>query len=116
MIDRVSGKFLHRNFKDLIDYLHPNDCLVLNDTRVFPARLLGKKDKTCAQVEVFLLRKLEENLWEVLVKPARKVRIGNKILFGETLFCDVIDNTLSGGRIVEFSYNGNFYRFYTYAS
>jgi S-adenosylmethionine:tRNA ribosyltransferase-isomerase len=107
VLDRESGEIKHQEFTDLADLLSPSDCLVLNDTRVFPARLFGHKDRTGAQVEVFLLRNLEGNLWEVLVKPARKIRIGNKIMFSENLSCDVVDNTLSGGRIVEFNANGN---------
>ncbi len=109
-LNRENGEVLHQNFTDILQYLQPDDCLVLNDTRVFPARLYGTKDRTGAQVEVFLLRNLEGNLWEVMVKPARKVRIGNKIMFGEDLSCDVVDNTLSGGRIVEFSSNGDIYQ------
>jgi S-adenosylmethionine:tRNA ribosyltransferase-isomerase len=109
VVHRDSGKIDHRHFHDILQYFHPNDCLVLNDTRVFPARLLGRKDKTGAQVEIFLLRNLEGKLWEVLVKPARKVRIGNKILFSDDLSCNIVDNTLSGGRVVEFSSNGNFF-------
>lgn len=107
VLDRESGDIRHQNFTDLVDLLNPADCLVLNDTRVFPARLFGRKDRTGAQVEVFLLRNLEGTLWEVMVKPARKIRIGNKIMFNENLSCDVVDNTLSGGRIVEFNANGN---------
>lgn len=110
VVERETGKIQHRTFRDFIDYVDENDCVVLNDTRVFPARLFGKKDKTGANVEVFLLRKLHSEVWEVLVKPARKVRIGNKIVFGRGFTCDVIDNTLSGGRIVEFSCNGNFFQ------
>jgi S-adenosylmethionine:tRNA ribosyltransferase-isomerase len=109
VIDRKNNKITHHQFVDLLNFLKPKDCLVLNDTQVFPARLFGQKDRTGAQVEVFLLRNLEGNLWEVLVNPARKVRIGNKIVFDDNLICDVVDNTLSGGRIVEFSSNGNIY-------
>jgi S-adenosylmethionine:tRNA ribosyltransferase-isomerase len=107
VLDRTSGQISHQKFMDILNLFSAGDCLVFNDTRVFPARLFGQKDRTGAMVEVFLLRNLENNLWEVLVKPARKVRIGNKILFGDTLTCDVVDNTLSGGRIVEFNSNGN---------
>lgn len=109
VIDRKSGEVSHRTFRDIVEYIQPKDCLVLNNTRVYPARLFGRKDRTGAQVEIFLLRNLEGNMWEALVKPARKVRIGNKIIFGEELSCDVVDNTLSGGRIVEFNCNGNFF-------
>ena len=110
VLNREDGVIQHQTFRNIVEYLQPGDCLVLNDTRVFPARLYGTKDRTGAQVEVFLLRNLEGNLWEVMVKPARKVRIGNKIIFGENLACDVVDNTLSGGRIVEFSSNGEIYQ------
>lgn len=110
ILNRKSGKIEHRQFSEVVNFLKPGDCLVLNDTRVFPARLLGLKDKSTNQIEIFLLRKLEGDMWETLVKPARKVRIGNKIVFGEELSCDVIDNTLFGGRIVEFNYQGDFNR------
>ncbi len=105
VVDRQSGAIKHKKFRQIVNYLESGDSLILNDTKVFPARLFGKKDKTGAQVEVFLLRNLEGNVWEVLVKPARKVRIGNKIIFPNDLSCDVVDNTLSGGRIVEFNCN-----------
>ena len=97
-------------FTDVLDYMNKGDCLVINETKVFPARLLGTKDRTDAKVEVFLLRELEESLWEVLVKPARKVRVGNRLTIGKELVCDVIDNTVSGGRVVRFNYSGDFYR------
>ncbi|GAB4334848.1 MAG: tRNA preQ1(34) S-adenosylmethionine ribosyltransferase-isomerase QueA [Calditrichia bacterium] len=109
VLNRETGEIAHRQFADVLEYLSPGDCLVLNDTRVFPARLIGQKDKTGAKVEVFLLRNLEGRVWEVLVKPARKVRIGNKIIFDEKMNCDVVDNTLSGGRIVEFNTDGDFF-------
>ncbi len=96
-------------FSDIIDYLDPKDCLVINETKVFPARLMGTKDKTDAKVEIFLLRQLEDGLWEVLVKPARKVRVGNRLSVGRDLACDVIDNTVSGGRVVRFNFNGDFF-------
>jgi S-adenosylmethionine:tRNA ribosyltransferase-isomerase len=104
------GKSIHdKFFSDVIDYLNEGDCLVVNETRVFPARLMGTKDKTDAKVEIFLLRELENGLWEVLVKPARKVRVGNRLSVNDKLFCDVIDNTVSGGRVVRFNYIGDFY-------
>jgi S-adenosylmethionine:tRNA ribosyltransferase-isomerase len=78
----------------------------MNNTKVFPARLFANKDRTDAQVEVFLLRELENDLWEVMVRPARKVRIGNKLMFKKNVYCDVIDNTISGGRVVRFEYDG----------
>jgi S-adenosylmethionine:tRNA ribosyltransferase-isomerase len=110
VVERETGEISHRIFRDILEYVNEGDCLVLNDTQVFPARLIGQKDKTGARVEIFLLRNLEGNTWEVLVKPARKVRIGNKILFDNNISCDVIDNTLSGGRIVEFNCNGDFFQ------
>jgi len=109
VLNRETGSIEHRIFKEIIEYLHPGDCLVLNNTKVFPARLVGKKDKTGARVELLLLRNLENGIWEVMVKPARKVRLGNKLVFGDHFTCDVIDNTISGGRIVEFHFNGDFY-------
>lgn len=96
-------------FSDVIDYMNPGDVLVVNETKVFPARLEGTKDKTDAKVEIFLLRELEAGLWEVLVRPARKVRVGNRLTVGKELVCDVIDNTVSGGRVVRFYYEGDFY-------
>ena len=109
VLDRESGATDEKVFEDVTEYMHEGDCLVLNETKVFPARLEGTKDKTDAKVEVFLLRELEQNLWEVLVKPARKVRVGNRLSIGNELSCDVIDNTVSGGRVVRFNYEGDFY-------
>jgi len=96
-------------FSDIVEHFNEGDCLVVNETKVFPARLMGTKDKTDAQVEIFLLRELENGLWEVLVKPARKVRVGNRLSVNDKLYCDVIDNTVSGGRVVRFNYIGDFY-------
>jgi len=109
VLDREKGATQERVFEDAIEYMESGDCLVLNETKVFPARLQGTKDKTDAKVEVFLLRELEQSLWEVLVKPARKVRVGNRLSIGNDLTCDVIDNTVSGGRVVRFNYDGDFY-------
>ena len=109
VLDRKTEEIRQGTFKDVRKNLHPGDCLVLNNTKVFPARLIGTKDKTGAKVEVFLLRNLENGIWEVLVKPARRVRLGNKLIFKDGMFCDVIDNTLSGGRIVEFHCNGELF-------
>jgi S-adenosylmethionine:tRNA ribosyltransferase-isomerase len=109
VLDRESGNAVEKVFEDVTEYMQEGDCLVLNETKVFPARLEGTKDKTDAKVEVFLLRELEQNLWEVLVKPARKVRVGNRLSIGNELSCDVIDNTVSGGRVVRFNYDGDFY-------
>lgn len=102
VINRADGSIKHKRFYNIIDYLYPGDLLVLNETKVYPARLWAVKDRTEAVVEVFLLRELSNNLWEVMVKPARKVRIGNKLTVAEGVQCDVIDNTVSGGRVVRF--------------
>ena len=110
VVDRETGDIEHRTFSNIVEYVRKNDLIVLNNTKVFPARLYASKDKTEAKVEVFLLRELENELWEVMVRPARKVRIGNKLMFAKNVFCDVIDNTISGGRVVRFEYDGdNFY-------
>lgn len=107
VLHKDTGKIEHRKFFNIIDYLDKDDCLVINKTKVFPARVQAIKQKTNAHVELFLLRELESNMWEVLVKPARKVRIGNKLSITKTVSCDVIDNTISGGRVVRFSCNGD---------
>ncbi|MBN1999504.1 tRNA preQ1(34) S-adenosylmethionine ribosyltransferase-isomerase QueA [candidate division KSB1 bacterium] len=109
VVDRKTESIHEEVFSDLIKYMEEGDTLVLNETKVFPARLEGTKDKTDAKVEIFLLRELEQGLWEVLVKPARKVRVGNRLTIGKDLTCDVIDNTVSGGRVVRFIYDGDFY-------
>lgn len=109
VLNREDGSTTEGVFDDVLDYMQDGDCLVLNETKVFPARLEGTKDKTDAKVEVFLLRELEQGLWEVLVKPARKVRVGNRLSIGNSLSCDVIDNTVSGGRVVRFNSIENFY-------
>jgi S-adenosylmethionine:tRNA ribosyltransferase-isomerase len=104
---------VHRRFSEISQYFRKGDCLVVNETRVFPARLFGRKEKTNARIEVFLLRELnkEENIWDVIVDPARKVRIGNKIFFDEgKLWCEVIDNTTSRGRTVRFSAQGDLFK------
>ena len=102
VVNRAEKTIEHKKFTNITDYLRKNDLLILNNTKVFPARLFATKDRTDAKVEVFLLRELAENLWEVMVRPARKVRIGNKLVFTPKLVCDVIDNTVSGGRVVRF--------------
>ena len=109
VLNRQDGKFEHNEFKNVIEFLNDGDCLVINETKVFSARLIGIKEKTEAEVEIFLLRELENNLWEVLVKPARKVRIGNRLIVNENITCDVLDNTVSGGRVVRFDYPGDFF-------
>jgi S-adenosylmethionine:tRNA ribosyltransferase-isomerase len=110
VIHRDSGKIEHKTFKDVVDYFSEGDALVINDTKVFPARLYGNKEKTGAKIEVFLLRELnkEMRLWDVLVDPARKIRVGNKLYFGEgDLVAEVIDNTTSRGRTIRFLYDGS---------
>ena len=110
VLDRSNGDVKHLTFKDIINYFDENDVLVLNNTKVFPARLYGNKEKTGARIEVFLLRELniEQRLWDVLVDPARKIRIGNKLYFGddESLVAEVIDNTTSRGRTLRFLFDG----------
>ena len=104
IVHKETGEIEHKKFSNLPDYLRKNDLVIMNNTKVFPARLYANKDRTEAKVEVFLLRELENDLWEVMVRPARKVRIGNKLMFTKNVFCDVIDNTISGGRVVRFEY------------
>ncbi|NCP90863.1 MAG: tRNA preQ1(34) S-adenosylmethionine ribosyltransferase-isomerase QueA, partial [Flavobacteriales bacterium] len=115
VIDRKKQTIEHKLFKDLIGYFDENDVLILNNTKVFPARLYGNKEKTGARIEVFLLRELneEQRLWDVLVDPARKIRIGNKLYFGDddTLVAEVIDNTTSRGRTLRFLFDGSYKEF-----
>ncbi len=103
VVRRSDQSIAHKHFYNIIDYLNPGDLMVINETMVYPARVWAVKDRTDAKVEVFLLRELENNLWEVMVKPARKVRIGNKLMITDGVQCDVIDNTVSGGRVVRFN-------------
>jgi S-adenosylmethionine:tRNA ribosyltransferase-isomerase len=115
VLNRKDKTIEHKMFKDIIDYFEPEDVMVLNNTKVFPARLYGNKEKTGARIEVFLLRELnpETRLWDVLVDPARKIRIGNKLYFGddESLVAEVIDNTTSRGRTLRFLYDGSYEEF-----
>ena len=114
VVDRKTGKFEHKLFKDLIDYFDESDVMIFNETKVFPARMYGNKEKTGARIEVFLLRELnkENLLWDVLVDPARKIRIGNKLYFGDDdLVAEVIDNTTSRGRTLRFLYDGSYEEF-----
>ena len=110
VVTRKTKDIQTKKFKDVIDYMEEGDTLVVNDSKVFAARLFGLKEKTNAKIEVFLLRQLsqEEKIWDVLVDPARKVRIGNRIFLRKNLYCEVIDNTTSRGRIVRFNYRGDF--------
>ena len=115
VVNRKTGTIEHKLFKDVIDYFDDGDVMVLNNTKVFPARLYGNKEKTGARIEVFLLRELnaEQRLWDVLVDPARKIRIGNKLYFGDddSLVAEVIDNTTSRGRTLRFLYDGSYEEF-----
>ena len=110
VIDRKTGEIEHKVFKDILPYFGEGDVFVFNDTKVFPARMYGNKEKTGARIEVFLLRELNSDLrlWDVLVDPARKIRIGNKLYFGEddSMVAEVIDNTTSRGRTLRFLYDG----------
>ncbi|MDC0100216.1 MAG: tRNA preQ1(34) S-adenosylmethionine ribosyltransferase-isomerase QueA [Crocinitomicaceae bacterium] len=115
VIHRDTGKFEHKLFKDVINYIDEGDVMIMNNTKVFPARMYGNKEKTGAKIEVFLLRELnrESLLWDVLVDPARKIRIGNKLYFGEddSLVAEVIDNTTSRGRTLRFLFDGPYEEF-----
>src|SRR5512133_2591387 len=110
VLERATGKISHKKFKDIINYFDDGDVMILNDTKVFPARMYGNKEKTGAKIEVFLLRELnkEHRLWDVIVDPARKIRVGNKLYFGDTdeLVAEVIDNTTSRGRTIRFFWEG----------
>ncbi len=115
VLHRSTGEIEHRIFKDILDYFDEEDLFVFNNTKVFPARLYGNKEKTGAEIEIFLLRELnrELRLWDVLVDPARKIRIGNKLYFGDDdlLVAEVIDNTTSRGRTLRFLFDGSYEEF-----
>ena len=115
VLDRKNETIEHKRFKDLVDYFDDGDVMIFNNTKVFPARLFGNKEKTGARIEVFLLRELnpESRLWDVLVDPARKIRIGNKLFFGDDsgLVAEVIDNTTSRGRTLRFLFDGSYEEF-----
>jgi S-adenosylmethionine:tRNA ribosyltransferase-isomerase len=115
ILNKTTGKIEHKIFKEILNYFNEGDVMVFNNTKVFPARLYGNKEKTGAEIEVFLLRELnrEQRLWDVLVDPARKIRIGNKLYFGENdiLVAEVIDNTTSRGRTLRFLYDGDYDEF-----
>ncbi|TSA30549.1 MAG: tRNA preQ1(34) S-adenosylmethionine ribosyltransferase-isomerase QueA [Bacteroidetes bacterium] len=115
VLDRKKKTIEHKNFKDILTYFSDGDVFIVNNTKVFPARLYGEKEKTGAKIEVFLLRELnrESRLWDVLVDPARKIRIGNKLYFGEddSLVAEVIDNTTSRGRTIRFLFDGSYDEF-----
>ena len=115
VVNRQTGSIEHKVFKDVVDYFDEGDVMVVNNTKVFPARLYGNKEKTGAKIEVFLLRELnrEAHLWDVLVDPARKIRVGNKLFFGDgDLVAEVIDNTTSRGRTIRFLFDGEDEDFY----
>ncbi|MDT8346760.1 MAG: tRNA preQ1(34) S-adenosylmethionine ribosyltransferase-isomerase QueA [Flavobacteriaceae bacterium] len=115
VLDRKKGTIEHKMFSDIVDYFEENDVLLMNNTKVFPARLYGNKEKTGAKIEVFLLRELNPTtkLWDVLVDPARKIRIGNKLYFSDddSLVAEVIDNTTSRGRTLRFLFDGSYEEF-----
>ncbi|WP_333599834.1 tRNA preQ1(34) S-adenosylmethionine ribosyltransferase-isomerase QueA [Flavobacterium sp.] len=115
VVNRKEKTIEHKLFRDIIDYFDDGDVMILNNTKVFPARMYGNKEKTGARIEVFLLRELnaEQRLWDVLVDPARKIRIGNKLYFGDddSLVAEVIDNTTSRGRTLRFLYDGSYTEF-----
>ncbi len=115
VVHRAERRVEHRRFRDILEYFGEGDVLILNDTKVFPARLYGSKEKTGAQIEVFMLRELnrDSRLWDVVVDPARKIRVGNKLFFGDgDLVAEVVDNTTSRGRTIRFLFDGNDDQFY----
>jgi S-adenosylmethionine:tRNA ribosyltransferase-isomerase len=113
ILNKSDGSMKHKKFKDITSLFNKGDVLVLNNTQVYSARLYASKENSDSKVEVFLLRELDTDLWEAMVKPARKVRIGNKLYFNDEIACDVIDNTVSGGRVLRFEFkeNENLYPF-----
>ena len=109
VLDKNTGKIQHHIFKEIVDYLNPGDCLVVNDTKVIPARLYGAKVGTDAKIEVLLLKRKENNIWETLVKPGKKAKIGTRISFGDGLLMgEVVDIVEEGNRLIQFSYDGIF--------
>ena len=109
VLDKETGAVSHHVFKEIVDYLHEGDCLVINDTKVIPARLIGSKVGTNAKIEILLLKRKENNIWETLVKPGKKAKVGTKISFGEGLLIgEVIDVVEEGNRLVQFTYEGIF--------
>ena len=109
VLDRKTGEVEHKHFTDILEYLHPGDCLVINNTKVIPARLFGVKEETQAKIEVLLLKRKENDVWETLVKPGKKAKPGTKIVFGEGLLTgEVIDVVDEGNRLIQFHYEGIF--------
>jgi len=109
VLNKISKKIEHKTFKDILEYLNDGDCLVINNTKVIPARLYGKKEKTDAKVEFLLLKKLDKDIWEVMVRPGNKLKVGTKVSFGDGILkSEIIDNLDGGNRKVKFEYNGIF--------
>lgn len=109
VLDRQTGDVEHRHFTDILEYLHPGDCLVINNTRVIPARLFGVKEDTQAKIEVLLLKRKENDIWETLVKPGKKAKPGTKLVFGDGLLtAEVVDVVEEGNRLIQFHYDGIF--------
>ena len=109
VLDKITGEVEHRNFKDITEYLRPGDCLVINNTKVIPARLYGVKEGTEAKIEILLLKRKENDIWETLVKPGKKCKIGTKIVFGEGILTgEVVDIVEEGNRLIQFHYEGIF--------
>ena len=109
VLDKESGAISHRIFREITDYLKEGDCLVINDTKVIPARLIGSREGTNAKIEILLLKRKENNVWETLVKPGKKAKVGTRISFGEGLLTgEVIDIVEEGNRLIRFTYEGIF--------
>ena len=109
VLDRESGVISHRVFREITEYLKAGDCLVINDTKVLPARLIGSREGTNGKIEILLLKRKENNIWETLVKPGKKARVGTKIVFGDGLLTgEVIDIVEEGNRLIQFTYEGIF--------
>lgn len=109
VLDKITGEVEHRHFKDIVEYLRPGDCLVINNTKVIPARLYGVKEGTEAKIEILLLKRKENDIWETLVKPGKKCKIGTKIVFGEGILTgEVVDIVEEGNRLIQFHYEGIF--------
>lgn len=109
VLDKETGDIEHKIFKDIVDYLQPGDCLVVNNTKVIPARLYGAKEGTCAKIEILLLKRRENDIWETLVKPGKKCKPGTKIIFGDGLLTgEIIDVVEEGNRLIQFHYEGIF--------
>ncbi len=109
VLDKETGAFSHHVFKEITEYLHEGDCLVINDTKVIPARLIGAKEETGAKIEILLLKRKENNVWETLVKPGKKAKVGQRIVFGDGLLMgEVIDVVEEGNRLIKFDFEGIF--------